>query len=240
MPIFFFFFRTKLVSIPFPTRRATFNEVKRVHEHLMTIETHKESVEEMKNKLISNEDRKTNRPMIKSPKNKNIRRSKSRETPKRELPDFVQALANEAASQSEDEGEIDLQKYDFTKKPKKSAKTPSPTKKDRTVELQNGLVTAVKTNDTKLFEILYESDEVKVKMQINETFGDSKFTLLHIAAREGHAKMVLKLLELGADPTAKDKVKKTPYSYCPDKPSRTAFRRFQVIVFCLSVVLKTV
>ena len=197
----------------------------------MTIETHRESVEEMKNKLISNEDRKTKRPMIKSPKNKNIRRSKSRETPKRELPDFVQALANEAASQSEDEGEIDLQEYDFTKKPKKSAKTPSPTKKDRTVELQNGLVTAVKTNDTKLFEILYESDEVKVKMQINETFGDSKFTLLHIAAREGHAKMVLKLLELGADPTAKDKVKKTPYSYCPDKPSRTAFRRFQVIVF---------
>ena len=40
--------------------------------------------------------------------------------------------------------------------------------------------------------------------------------------------MVLKLLELGADPTAKDKVKKTPYNYCPDKPSRTAFRRFQV------------
>ena len=49
---------------------------------------------------------------------------------------------------------------DFTKKPKKSAKTPSPTKKDRTVELQNGLVTAVKTNDTKLFDILYESDVI--------------------------------------------------------------------------------
>ena len=49
-----------------------------------------------------------------------------------------------------------------------------------------------------------------------------------IAAREGHTKMILHLLELGADPTVKDKFKKTPYNYCPDKPSRTAFRRYQV------------
>ena len=125
--------RSKLVSIPFPTRRATFNEVKRVHEVLMTIELHRESVEEMRNKLLCNEERRSSRVGTKTAKTKNIRRSKSRETPKRELPDFVQNLANEAASQSEDDEAIDLQEFEFTKKPKK------PSKRDNTVELQNAL-----------------------------------------------------------------------------------------------------
>ena len=125
--------RSKLVSIPFPTRRATFNEVKRVHEVLMTIELHRESVEEMRNKLLCNEEQRSSRIGTKTAKTKNIRRSKSRETPKRELPDFVQNLANEAASQSEDDETVDLQEFEFTKKLKK------PSKRDHTVELQNAL-----------------------------------------------------------------------------------------------------
>merc|ERR1719266_877283 len=39
--------------------------------------------------------------------------------------------------------------------------------------------------------------------------------------------MIENLMELGADPTTKDKMKKTPYNYCPDKSSRTVFRRYQ-------------
>ena len=99
----------------------------------MTIELHRESVEEMRNKLLCNEERRSSRVGTKTAKTKNIRRSKSRETPKRELPDFVQNLANEAASQSEDDEAIDLQEFEFTKKPKK------PSKRDNTVELQNAL-----------------------------------------------------------------------------------------------------
>ena len=67
-----------------------------------------------------------------------------------------------------------------------------------------------------------------VQNQLNQGFGDSKVTLLHMASKEGHAKMIQLLLENGADPVIKDKAKKTAYSYCPDKPSRTAFRKFQV------------
>ena len=87
----------------------------------------------------------------------------------------------------------------------------------------------MKTNDVKLFTTLWYNYEGTVK--IDETFGDSKFTLLHIAAREGHSKMIENLMELGADPTTKDKMKKTPYNHCPDKSSRTVFRRYQVY-FC--------
>ena len=68
----------------------------------MTIELHKETVEEMRSKLLTEtEIRKNGRSAAgsnsKSGGKKNIRRSKSRETPKRELPDFVQELANQAA-----------------------------------------------------------------------------------------------------------------------------------------------
>ena len=119
------------------------------------------------------------------------------------------------------------------KKSTNKKSTPSPPKTDHTIELQNSLVTAVKTNDMKLFKILYDTNESKVRIQLTENFGDSKFTLLHIAAREGHTKMIQHLLELGADPSVKDKFKKTPYNYCPDKPSRTAFRRYQVCAMCI-------
>ena len=107
--LIFFRSRPRLVSIPFPTRRATFNEVKRVHEILMTIELHKETVEEMRSKLLTEtETRSKNSSRANSNsksggggKNKNIHRSKSRETPRRELPDFVQELANQAAEFSD-------------------------------------------------------------------------------------------------------------------------------------------
>ena len=111
---------SRLVTIPFPPRRATFKEVKRVHEVLMTIELHHETVEELKQKLLDEKQRRNFRNSAKNPPRK-IRRSKSRETPKRELPDFVQSLADEAGSESEEEGgflKSDLQEFEATKKRK--------------------------------------------------------------------------------------------------------------------------
>ena len=70
-----------------------------------------------------------------------------------------------------------------------------------------------------------------VQSQLNQPFGDAKLTLLHLASKEGHTKMISTLLENGADPVIKDKSKKTAYSFCPDKSSRTAFRKFQVRCF---------
>merc|ERR1711935_365759 len=42
----------RVVTIPFPTRRATFKEVKRVYELLMTIDLHNETLDELRSKLI--------------------------------------------------------------------------------------------------------------------------------------------------------------------------------------------
>ena len=227
------FFR--LVPIPFPTRRATFKEVKRVHEILMTIELHKESLDEIKGKLVSKDERKS-RGFAKgsSPvKRKEIRRSKSRDSPVRELPDFVQSLANEADSQSEPDEE-NLEEYEVNARTSRRASKAGGKKVVIQHEqvLLNSLVTACKTGDLKLLNLLLETDPSQVKAQILESFGESKLTLLHIAAAEGHAKIIQALMENGADPTIRDKFKKTPYSYCPDKNSRSSFRRYQVINKC--------
>ena len=79
---------SRLRSIPFPTRRATFAEVKRVQQILSNIEIHEETPNEFKD--LSEKSR---RSPTKSKKSNNIRRSKSRGSPKRPLPKLVQELA---------------------------------------------------------------------------------------------------------------------------------------------------
>lgn len=218
----------RLVSIPFPTRRATFKEVQRVHQSLMTIELHGESLDQLKSRFLDENRLSARSPSkgTKSKKNQQIRRSKSRDSPKRELPDFVQSLADEADSESDQaEGflQSDLQEFEVSRKASKKKKETS-----HLIELQNSLVTASKSGDVKLFNLLVQSDVKAVQEQINHSFGEHKLTLLHIASREGHGKMIQLLMENGADPTLKDKAKKTPYSCCPDKNCRTIFRRYQV------------
>ena len=221
--------------MPFPTRRATFKEVKRVHELLMTIDQHNDTLEELKSKLIES---RPSRNASKNVKKSQIRRSKSRETPKRELPDFVQSLADEANSDSDNSESggflnSDLQEFEVTKKPSSG----SPVKKVKNSEkrtehleneLQNSLVTACKSGDIKLLNLLLQTNKIE-SLKLNQAIGDNKVTFLHVASKDGHGKIIQILLENGADPTLKDKAKKTPYSYCPEKNSRTVFRKYQAM-----------
>ena len=97
----------RLKSIPFPTRRATFGEVKRVHEILSSVEIHSECPKE--SFLSENLSQKSRRSPTKSAggkKSNTIRRSKSRESPKRPLPKMVQDLAALGSK----EGMLDLVK----------------------------------------------------------------------------------------------------------------------------------
>ena len=94
-------------------------------------------------------------------------------------------------------------------------------------ELQNSLVTACKSGDIKLLNLLLQTNNLE-SLKLNQALGESKVTFLHIASKEGHGKIIQVLLENGADPTLKDKAKKTPYSYCPEKNSRTVYRKYQV------------
>ncbi len=211
----------RLISIPFPTRRATFKEVKRVHEVLSTMTCHEETLDQLKAKLLDSSSSPSRRIESKNSARKGqIRRSKSREKPHRALPDFVQSLADEAQSESEPEQEVtsNLQEFEVTKKISKKEVC-------QKVETQNSLVTACKSGDLKLFNLLATSG--KLEGIINEPLGENRLTFLHIAAKEGHDKIISALLENGADPSIKDKSKKTAYACCPEKNSRLAFRRFQ-------------
>ena len=219
----------RVVTIPFPTRRATFKEVKRVHELLMTIDLHNETVDELRSKLIES---RSSRNASKTVKKSQIRRSKSRETPKRELPDFVQSLADEANSESDTESGFlnsDLQEFDVSTSGKRNKKAKKSEKRTECLEneLQNSLVTACKSGDIKLLNLLLQTNNIE-SLKLNQALGESKVTFLHIASKEGHGKIIQVLLENGADPTLKDKAKKTPYSYCPEKNSRTVYRKYQV------------
>ncbi|XP_061186027.1 tRNA endonuclease ANKZF1-like [Saccostrea echinata] len=61
---------------------------------------------------------------------------------------------------------------------------------------------------------------------LNEAIGDNKLTLLHIAAKEGHGKVIKILMESGANPAARDKFGQTPYNHGKDKETRNEFRKF--------------
>lgn len=61
---------------------------------------------------------------------------------------------------------------------------------------------------------------------LNEPIGDQLTTLLHVAAKEGHKKVIKALLESGANPAVKDKFGKTPYISTTNKETRNEFRRF--------------
>ena len=75
-------------SIPFPTRRATFAEVKRVRDVLASVEVH---LSDSRSSILSeNLSNKSKRSLAKS---KKIHRSKSRDSPKRRLPKVVEDLA---------------------------------------------------------------------------------------------------------------------------------------------------
>ena len=102
----------RLRSIPFPTRRATFSEVKRVHELLATIRYHGDSAEAEKqfgeNAVPAAPVQTSTSKKKKSRGGAQIRRSKSREERQRRLPEFVQDLADRSSSSdSDDDAKVD-------------------------------------------------------------------------------------------------------------------------------------
>jgi len=61
---------------------------------------------------------------------------------------------------------------------------------------------------------------------LNKGFGKTT-TALHIASLSGHKLLIETLLEHGADPTIKDRRKKTPYDLAPSRLVKNIFRRYQ-------------
>ncbi|XP_071158192.1 tRNA endonuclease ANKZF1-like isoform X1 [Mytilus edulis] len=61
---------------------------------------------------------------------------------------------------------------------------------------------------------------------LNEPIGDSETTLLMIASKEGHRKLIQMLMKAGSNPAIKDKYGQTAYQLTSDKETRNEFRRF--------------
>ena len=210
-------------SIPFPTRRATFKEVKRVRDVLATVQIHG-SKDEFEKAYAEPRRAKATSPT----KTARIRRSKSREMVKRPLPDIVQTLVDEA---KEEEGEdvdslaLEIQQHNLIDNLEEFE-----SKVENSNQLNNDLVTACLTgNKTLLLECIQqvEEDGDSVKTYLNQTFGPSKSTALHLCSKAGHKTVLGLLLEHGGDPTIKDRGKKSPYMLACDKETRNVFRRFQ-------------
>ena len=175
----------RLRTIPFPTKRATFNEVKRVHEVLSKVEI-LGTVDDL-DSIFERREKK----LDKSPLKKRIHRSKSREDPIRHLPKIVQDLAKDDL---ENEGAADslgfeiqevtistehLQEFENTAVKKKGKRTKNnkqggirkdldeldvdssedETSGNQSIKLQNELLTAVRSGNNKMLEDLVMSSE---------------------------------------------------------------------------------
>ncbi|XP_056008477.1 ankyrin repeat and zinc finger domain-containing protein 1-like isoform X2 [Ostrea edulis] len=67
---------------------------------------------------------------------------------------------------------------------------------------------------------------VDTNEMLNQPIGDNRLTLLHIAAKEGHNKVIRILMDCGANPATRDKFGQTPYTSAKDRESRNEFRKF--------------
>ncbi|TRY76362.1 hypothetical protein TCAL_00014 [Tigriopus californicus] len=241
----------RLRSIPFATNRATFKEVKRVHEVLSTIQC-LGNYEEFAVTLTQDPPKpkvvRENRKKKSKGKNLAIHRSKSREIKERTLPDRILELAEEVSSSEEigyqdhPEGESALVEFSHTplKKTRRKKKTPKPSPSvildvrqdviiepvtDSTNQIETRLITACKTGNALMLQEVLDNEH-DVTLLLNKPFGASRQTSLHLASCAGKKPVIKKLMEYGADPCMKDKAKKVPYSYCGDKESRNVFIQF--------------
>uniref|UniRef100_A0A8D9DWN0 Ankyrin repeat and zinc finger domain-containing protein 1 n=1 Tax=Cacopsylla melanoneura TaxID=428564 RepID=A0A8D9DWN0_9HEMI len=235
----------RLRSIPFPTRRPTFTQLKYVHNMLCTVHVYN-SVDV----LTTVVEPKPRRDPVQSKKS-HIDRSKSRPSPDRQLPNHVQELVDiQTPSGSESDvihliqevQEVsfhDLKEMDNSfenenktkRKTRRKKKKPSSDEPKHIMALTRKLLNAVDcTDDDKLGDILEEIKEActeeEYESMLNKAHDSNKNTLLHLAAKSAHTNNIKLLLSLNASPCCKDFMSRTAYDLAPDRDSRNVFRRY--------------
>jgi len=222
----------RLRTIPFQTRRATFNEVKRVHETLMRVEILGD-VEDAE-KIFSAHEKKS----VKSLRRTQIHRSKSREDPFRPLPRIVQDLAGEAGGRESEDCEtfnlitqeqtlttdhlVEFESSPARRKGKRSKNNKgaglqrdleeleieSPveeekdTEVDESVKRQNELLTAVQSGNTKLLETLLGSLKPQQATELVNTQFGSGRTTVLHLAASQSSRTVVRALMLAGSDPA--------------------------------------
>ncbi|XP_046452229.1 ankyrin repeat and zinc finger domain-containing protein 1-like [Daphnia pulex] len=208
----------RLRSIPFPTRRATLNEVQRVWLHLATVELVDEevAVEDDLTKVISTTQNlqlgeETSDDELKVLELQRAKRMKKKIVAKINSNIAVQPVEIIVDDKDLFPGEKDIIENIF-------------------LTIKRGNADLFDKEIDKLSEILdsyreeYHLDMTDV---LNQRLGDDCETLLQRSAMVNkRANFVWKLMELGCDPSLSDASGRVPYMVASDKETRATFRRF--------------
>ena len=194
-------------NIPFPTRRPTLNEVRRVFIELSTfkiVETDIEAIQAHRAKVIGKEEK----------ARQQLEKSKA----------TTSGVTKQQQSMKKIARPIEIEKLlTLTKQGKEQLVLAHIRKhEDILLSLSRGQLISSPVSDATADQSQEEGD--------GEQDADDEIkrypTLLHLAAHAGYSALVSTLLhELSADPTIKNDVGKTAYEVAKDKETRNVFRR---------------
>lgn len=244
----------KLRGIPFPTRRPTLKELERVHRELFSLQIHRENcMIELNSRKCKREyvaspkesrtaestwrfeslvaDTENNLVKNISINSEKLRKRKKKNKEPYVASDKEKSQSNEIHKQipqsdSEKFSEDNFNNNDLLNELFTVCKTGDLVGLKAVVSSINPDVTPMPLNDDHQTENPHGENNRHLKRYLNRPIDCENNTLLHVSARCGHRGVTYHLLELGCDPSVKNKSSKVPYSICADKSTRNAFRRF--------------
>lgn len=218
----------RIRGIPFPTRRPTFNELKRVWKELYSVEIHDAEPNEGVKKVCHNNTPDPVLPdKITEPKNN---------TPASEHKRVITASPRRKKKQRKQERVEEQNLTEAETNEMAHASTITDTAENSTSHVIDELYTVCKIGDLEGLKaivaslaqevtLVSEEDQI-IPLYLNQTLGPNEETTLHIAAKAGHKEIAYHLMKIGADPAVKNKMSSVPYSVSSDKAMRNMFRKF--------------
>ncbi|XP_058249081.1 tRNA endonuclease ANKZF1 isoform X2 [Hemibagrus wyckioides] len=270
---------SRIQSIPFATRRATFSEITRVHDVLSTMQTY-DKITDISSILSSSKrlwQKKASNPAnqnaaahhvvqqqddqeeeeeeeevsvelqmedvslttldlreheVKPGKKKRRKRkegkleTKEKEGKPRERENLKDETGNEKVEDETGNEKVEDEKTKGKKNLKNSKHDEDEVCVSWEFSIRDALYTACKTGDTEALHALLKQDTCTLIRLLNTPIDSAGYTLLHVASAAAQKHAVKLLLEMGSDPTCRDRKGQTPYVVAPDKECRNMFRMF--------------
>ncbi|KAI9554096.1 hypothetical protein GHT06_019368 [Daphnia sinensis] len=211
----------RLRSIPFPTRRATLKEVRRVWLQLATIElVGKAETDEMQEgcatEIITTTD--------------NLKLDSESTDDELKIVELQRAKRMKKKIAAKNSSNIAIQSVEINVDDKDLFPGENEIRENIFLAIKRGNSDLLDKEIEKLSEILdsyREEYQVDITDVLNHRLGDSCETLLHqTASMNKRAPFVWKLMDLGCDPSLSDASGRVPYMLASDKETRATFRRF--------------
>ncbi|CAD5117869.1 DgyrCDS6614 [Dimorphilus gyrociliatus] len=214
----------RITHMPFPTRRPTLKEVQRVHAKLSNCLFYSdESV------LVRSPPQKVKKSPV---RRENIKSNTSKRKKRRNSIDSEEIEKQE--SSTEDDEDDCITNYNLTAAMetfstgnlKEYEHSFGNKKEDELKKLRNEIYTYCKYGDeSKLKDAL--KDSKVTKKFLNERFGREDTTFLHTACKNKFENIIVLLLDVGCDPTIRDKSGSYPYVVAQDRQTRNILRKYR-------------